>query len=244
MPHFIESAGPTTDTTAAPGPGDSGALESLLQRRFSCRGFLPQPVAPELIERVLALAQRTASWCNAQPWQMVITRGEATERLRSALMDEMQRPSEEAPDFPWPTAYRDVYQQRRRECGFGLYDAVGIARGDRAASARQAMENFRLFGAPHVAIVTTPADLGVYGAVDCGAYVQNFMLAATSLGLATIAQASLATRPGFIRRHFGLPDERRIVCGISFGYEDPAHPANRFRTTRADWRGEATVLDR
>jgi hypothetical protein len=23
------------------------------------------------------------------------------------------------------------------------------------------------------------------------------------------------------------------VCGISFGYEDPAHPANRFRTTRA-----------
>ena len=244
MPHFIESAGPTTDTTAAPGPGDSGALESLLQRRFSCRGFLPQPVAPELIERVLALAQRTASWCNAQPWQMVITRGEATERLRSALMDEMQRPSEEAPDFPWPTAYRDVYQQRRRECGFGLYDAVGIARGDRAASARQAMENFRLFGAPHVAIVTTPADLGVYGALDCGAYVQNFMLAATSLGLATIAQASLATRPGFIRRHFGLPDERRIVCGISFGYEDPAHPANRFRTTRADWRGEATVLDR
>ena len=44
-------------------PGDSAALERLLQRRFSCRGFLPGPVAPELIERVLALAQRTASWC-------------------------------------------------------------------------------------------------------------------------------------------------------------------------------------
>ncbi len=236
MPHSIVNA-----TTDAPHPDDSAALERLLHRRFSCRGFLPQPVAPELIERVLALAQRTASWCNAQPWQLVITRGAATERFRTALYEEMQRPGDEAPDFAWPTAYRDAYQARRRECGFGLYDAVGIARGDRAASAAQAMQNFRLFGAPHVAIVTTPADLGVYGAVDCGAYVQNFMLAATSLGLASIAQAALATRPGFIRRHFGLPDDRRIVCGISFGYEDPAHPANTFRTTRADWRGEVTL---
>jgi nitroreductase len=246
MPHATAN-----DPADPPAPAlpfdDSAALERLLQRRFSCRGFLPQPVAPALIERVLALAQRTASWCNAQPWQLVITRGEATERFRTALYEEMQRPDgegvDEPPDFAWPTAYRDAYQARRRECGFGLYDAVGIARGDRAASAAQAMQNFRLFGAPHVAIVTTPADLGVYGAVDCGAYVQNFMLAATSLGLATIAQAALATRPGFIRRHFGLPDERRIVCGISFGHEDPAHPANAFRTTRADWRGEVRLLD-
>jgi nitroreductase len=80
--------------------------------------------------------------------------------------------------------------------------------------------------------------------VDCGAYVQNFLLAAASLGLASIAQAALASRPEFIRRHFGLPAERRIVCGISFGYEDPAHPANGFRTTRADWRGEVMLLDR
>jgi nitroreductase len=247
MPHTIEHS-PEGTPTNTPDVDDSAALERLLQRRFSCRGFLPQPVAPDIIERVLALAQRTASWCNAQPWQLVVTRGEATERFRTALFDEMQHAngeaSDEPPDFAWPTAYRDAYQARRRECGFGLYDAVGIAHGDRAASARQAMENFRLFGAPHVAIVTTPADLGVYGAVDCGAYVQNFMLAATSLGLGCIAQAALATRPEFIRRHFGLPAERRIVCGISFGYADPAHPANGFRTTRADWRTEVTVLDR
>ena len=42
----------------------------------------------------------------------------------------------------------------------------------------------------------------------------------------------------------GTEAERRIVCGISFGYQDPAHPANAFRTTRADWRTEVTVLDR
>ena len=51
-----------------------------------------------------------------------------------------------------------------------------------------------MFGAPHVAIVTSDEALGVYGAVDCGAYVSNFMLAAHSLGVGSIAQAALAGR--------------------------------------------------
>src|SRR5262249_28463996 len=122
---------------------------------------------------------------------------------------------------------------RRRECGFQLYHATGVARGDRAAGDRQRMENFRFFGAPHVAIVTTDEYLGVYGAIDCGAYVGNFMLAAQALGVATIAQASLAAYPEFWRAEVGLSRDRWLVCGISFGFEDRVHPANKFRTTRA-----------
>ena len=38
---------------------------------------------------------------------------------------------------------------------FQLYNALNIARGDKSAYARQALENFNFFGAPHVAIVTT-----------------------------------------------------------------------------------------
>ncbi|HSK41142.1 MAG TPA: nitroreductase, partial [Arenibaculum sp.] len=190
------------------------ALRRLMSARFSCRGFLPQPVPRGDIERILALAQRTASWCNAQPWQLVITSGDATERFRRRLLEAGGEPAE--PDFPWPREYRDVYLERRRECGFALYNSVGIGRGDREGAARQHLENFRLFGAPHVAIVTSPEALGVYGAVDCGAYVGNFMLAARSLGLACIAQAALAMRPALVRDHFGLPADRLVVCGISF----------------------------
>jgi hypothetical protein len=36
-----------------------------------------------------------------------------------------------------------------------------------------------------------------------------------------------------VRAHFGLSDDRRVVCGISFGYPDRAHKANSYRTTRA-----------
>lgn len=207
-------------------------FERLLAQRYSCRGFLPGQVPRETIERILALAQRTASWCNSQPWKLWITSGAQTERFRQALCAHAAaHPAR--PDLEWPREYRGVYLDRRRECGLQLYEAVGVQRGDRAAGERQRMENFRLFGAPHAAIVTSDEALGTYGAIDCGAYVGNFMLAAHSLGVASIAQAALGAHAQFTREYFGIPSDRLIVCGISFGFADPAHPANAFRTTRA-----------
>lgn len=216
-------------------PADTQALARLVRDRHSCRAFLPAPVPRATIDAMLAIAQGSASWCNSQPWQAIVTEGTATDRFRAALHAHATSTdwAQEAPDLAFPERYVGLYKERQRETGWALYQSVGVAFGDRAASARQMQENFRLFGAPHVMIVTTEADLGVYGAIDCGAYVTHVMLAAQSLGIATIAQAALAGVSGFVRAHFAIPPERRIVCGISFGYADTAHPANGFRTTRA-----------
>ena len=210
---------------------DTEALERLLSTRHSCRGFLREPVADDLIVRILSISQRTPSWCNAQPWQVIITKGPATERFRRALCDYVAK-NPPAPDMAFPREYRGAYLERRRACGFRLYEAVGVARGDREAYAKQGFENYKLFGAPHVAIVTSDEALGTYGAVDCGAYVNNFLLAAQSVGIASIPQAALASHSKFVREHFGLGDDRLVVCGISFGYEDRASRANSFRTNR------------
>jgi nitroreductase len=230
---------PETDRPPAQ-PADG--LSELLAQRYSCRAFRPDPVPRDVIERILLLAQRTASWCNAQPWQVIVTCGAATDRFREAL-GRHAREHQPEPDFAFPREYHDVYLARRRECGFQLYASLGIARGDREAAARQRLENFRLFGAPHVAIITTDEGLGVYGAIDCGAYVSNFALAARSQGVATVAQAALAAYPKFIRAHFRLPDRRLVVCAISFGYEDATHPANGFRTSRADIADAVTWVE-
>ena len=95
------------------------------------------------------------------------------------------------------------------------------------------LENYRLFGAPHVAIVTTEADLGPYGAMDTGGFVALFTLAAEARGLASIPQAAVAAQAPFLRDWFGIPENRQILCAISFGREDRDHPANAFRTERA-----------
>jgi nitroreductase len=219
---------------------DTDRIEHLLRARHSCRAFRPDPVPRPVIERILALAQRTASWCNAQPWHVVVTSGAATERFRDACYRLAEEETPPAPDFAYPREYRGVYLARRRECGWQLYDSVGVKRGDRDASRRQRLQNYRLFGAPHLAIVTTDEALGVYGAIDCGGYVSTFLLAAESLGVAAIPQAALAVYPDFIRAHFGLGADRRVVCGISFGYEDKSDAANGYRTSRAPL-GEAVA---
>lgn len=219
-----------------------GVLEQLLNDRYSCRAFKPDAVPRDIIERVLRTAQRTASWCNSQPWQVLIASGEAKEAFRKLIYAEAMTGKGEH-DFPPPREYLGVYQERRRESGFQLYNTLGIARGDKAAYARQALENYNFFGAPHVAIIHTDEPLGVYGAVDCGAYVSNFMLAAQALGLATIPQAALARQSGLIRRHFNLADDRRVVCGISFGYGDHDALVNSYRTSRASVAETVTFVE-
>jgi nitroreductase len=221
---------------------EAETLGELLSRRFSCRGFSRQLVGRDTIEAILGLAQLTPSGCNAQPWQVTVTSGAATDRFRAALTTHA-RDNPPAPDLPFPREYREPYKQRRREAAWNLYDSVGVARGDRAGSARQSMLNFSFFGAPHVAIVTTDEALGPYGAVDCGLYVGTFLLAAQAFGVAAVPQGALAEHSGFIRSYLGLSDRRLVVCGISFGFEDPDHPANRFRTERAAIHEVATFLD-
>lgn len=228
----------------APTPPADAVFEQLLAERYSCRGYLPEPVPREIISRMFALAQRTPSWCNSQPWQAHVLSGPRMARFRAALVEHATRHADQiTPDIPFPERYSGIHQTRRRECGFQLYDAVGVARGDRAASMAQALRNFAFFDAPHVAIITSGRELGSYGAADCVAYVNNLMLAARSLGVASIAQAALAGHAGFIREHLGIADDRLLICGVSFGYEDAAHPANQFRTHRAAQDEVVTWLD-
>ncbi|MGD9878897.1 MAG: nitroreductase [Reyranella sp.] len=177
------------------------ALEALLNSRFSCRAFLPDPVPWPVIARVLRLAQRTATWCNTQPWHL---------------------------------EYRGIYLDRRREAGFSLYQMLGIARSDTATRDAQLLENYRFSAAPHVVFVTSDEALRTYGAVDCGAYVANFLLAAQACGLSAIAPAAPARYSDFLRDYLGFGADRLFVCGLSLGYGDTAHRANTFGTDRAD----------
>ena len=194
-----------------------------------------------VIERILALAQRTASWCNCQPWQVAVTEGAATERLRQALLARAEEPGF-TPDFSPPSTATPIW--RAAASRFQLYGAVGVARGDREGYRRQELRNFQLFDAPHVAVISTDAALGEYGAIDCGGYVATFLLAAQANGVAAVPQASLAMYPEVLRETLDIDPARRVVCGISFGYEDTAHPANSYRTSRATLDEAVTWLSR
>lgn len=207
------------------------ALESILGERYSCRGFTDEPVAPEILRRLFTTAQRTASWCNSQAWQVHLLSGDDTAALAKRLTDRAVSGPEQ-PDIPGPATYEGVYQDRRRTCGFALYNAVGIERDDKEGRLVQMLKNFSFFGAPHTAIITSPQALGTYGVMDCGGYVANLLNAAQALGINAIAQAAPAMYADAVRDHLGIAEDRNIVCTVSLGHADSEHPANAFRTER------------
>lgn len=209
------------------------SLATLMQTRFSCRAYKPDPVPDDVIHNIIELARRAASWSNIQPWDnMIITRPETTKRLSAALLAaDAQNPAGSS-DIPYPESYPEAHMARRREVGFGLYKALGIAREDRKARHEHHLRNFKFFDAPHVALLSVPKVLGVYGVLDIGAFVSSFLLAAHSQGVGSVAQAALALQSPTIHTFFDLPEDVMFVCGISFGYADPENPANKFRSSR------------
>lgn len=211
-----------------------GTLAALAGRRHSCRAFQPQPLARARIEEMLRIAQAAPSDCNSQSWRVLVLSGPPLERLRAALIEAAVGDQPTEPDVPLVERYEGVLQDRRRACGWALYDAVGVRKGDREGSHRQALENFRLFGAPHLALITVPAAMGARGVFDAGIYAGFLLLAAEALGIAAVPQASITRYAQVIRRHAGIPPAHHILCGVAFGTEDATHPANAFRTTRAD----------
>ena len=115
--------------------GQQEYLRQIVERRRSCRAFLPEPVPEDTITAVLETAQHSPSWCNTQPWQLTITSGTGTDAFRAALLHhvdgEAGRPCES--DIPRPTGYTGRRLARRRECGWALYESVGVTRGDENA---------------------------------------------------------------------------------------------------------------
>ncbi|MBU9560850.1 nitroreductase family protein [Burkholderia multivorans] len=210
------------------------ALDRLTSGRSTCRAYRHTALDRELIRSIVGMAGRAASWCNVQPWQLVVTETpESTERFRQALMQRVAAHPDNESDLPFPPSYEGIYRERRRGAGLALYSALGIGPKESERSAEQALRNFRLFDAPHVAIVTVPAELGPYALVDAGGFVSSFLIAAYAHGVATTPQGALARHARFVREYFGIPDTQHMICGISFGYAEDAHPVNQFRTTRA-----------
>jgi hypothetical protein len=206
-------------------------LDQTIRERRSVRGFLPRPVPRETLEEVLALAQQAPSNCNVQPWRVYIASGDSLNKLRTALVEAATAGA--APVMVAPVdEFMGGYRDKQVACAVELYGKMGIARGDRAGRLNAALRNFEFFDAPHVAYICMAKSFGIGVALDVGMYVQTLMLAMQSRGISSCAQASLRSFPELAAEQLGIPDDEQILCGLSFGYEDPTVPANQTRQPR------------
>lgn len=198
------------------------SFHDVVHMRRSARQFLPTPLTPGDIAAILADAQRAPSNCNTQPWIVHIVSGGAKAELTKALVEHADN-SSFSPDFSWDEkAFPEVLDERRREQGKMYYEALGIARGDLEGRREALLRNLNFFNAPHAAFLFMPSvGDNVRVAADLGMYAQTFLLSLTARGFAGIPQTLLGLFGGPVRSVLGIPDNMKLLFGISFGYADP-----------------------
>ena len=202
-------------------------VEAAIGSRRSVRGFTPQTVPRETVERILAVSSRAPSMTNTQPWRVHVLTGPALARFGAEILAAHEAGEEPEREYDYyPKTWKSPFIERRRQVGWALYGLLGIGRGDHAATAKQTGRNYSFFGAPVGMIFTIDRELGLGSWLDIGMFIENIMVAARGCGLDTCAQAAFASYHAIIRRHLAIPDIEMVVCGMALGYADPAERAN------------------
>jgi nitroreductase len=221
---------PETSTSAA------AAVDEAIVTRQSVRAFLPTPVERATVERLLALASRSASGSNIQPWRVQVIAGAIKDRLTRAIFDAVARDGFEPYQREWnyyPVNWREPFLARRRKIGWDMYNLLGVAKGDFEGTQRARMRNYEFFGAPVGMIFTLDEDLEIGSWLDLGIYLGTLMVAARGHGLHTCPQAAFADFHKIIRPLLNIPEKEVIVCGMALGHIDPDAPVNKLATERA-----------
>ncbi|MBA6411953.1 nitroreductase [Parahaliea sp. F7430] len=207
-------------------------FRTVVAQRYACRAFLPKRVPQATLEAIFKDAACAPSNCNTQPWLVHVASGAVLEELRKELPARFMA-GEFSMDFPYDGSYEGVYKTRQHAAAKALYDALGIAREDKAARHQAFMQNFSFFDAPHVAFLFLPEPFGLREAADLGMFAQTLMLSMTAHGLASCPQTALSFLADPLRQQLGVEANNKLLFGISFGYPDPDAAANRCRTDRA-----------
>jgi nitroreductase len=228
-------------TAAGDALAQLAGLEAAWTRRKSIRAFRPEPVDRATLTRMFSAAQRAPSWCNVQPWRVAITEPPKTRVLADAMVAAAKSGLPHS-EVPFPLDYPPPYAQHRRDCGVALYQAMGVARDDKAGRYDAWLRNYMFFDAPHVAIIACDRRLGPYLYVDVGVWLGYVLTAAEVLGVSTCPMASVAAYPEPLREHLPIGEHDVVLFGLSLGYADDAAPANRCRTTRAPVDANVTFI--
>jgi nitroreductase len=236
-------------------------FSNFLASRRSTREFLPTPIAPELIEKILKDSLTAPSWSNTRPFKVAVATGEVRERIssefltrwgvlskimRKGLLNKLRIIYSR---YGLPTSNRSIakpypaeLKPRAERVGREMYETFGVARGDRTARDQQWAKNYSFFGAPVELFIYVHKSLHIYAASDAGLMMENLMLSAHAHGLGTCAQGAVAIWDDVVRKEFDIPKGYRLLCGIAMGYPSDS-PVNDFKANRIDV-AELTVKPR
>ena len=214
--------------------GAAASVSEAIHTRHSIRRFDAKPVEQAKLDAIFTTSLRTPSWKNSQPWNVHVVTGEKLKRL-ARLLTAAALAGELGPDIAWPAVYPADAKRRMFDLGMKIYGVAGIDRKDKAARDQFMVDNFKFFAAPVGVFITSNFELNYYVGIDIGCYLQSLMLLAREQGLGTCPQAALSAMPKIVRAELGLPEEQKVLVGLSLGYPLSEPELNRYHTPRENY---------
>ena len=215
-----------------------------IEKRKSIRGYRPDPVPKEVLQRILDLAGQAPSAMNTQPWEFIILSGEVLDKVRQGNIEKLRSgaiPNPEHVVTGWPR--ESIYRRRQVDLARQLFRLMDIPGEDKQKRSEWLERGFRFFDAPAAIVLVADRCLSESGPLlDIGALIQTICLAALDFGLGTCIEDQGTMYPDVLRRFAHIPGSRRIVITIAIGYPDPDFPANKVESEREPIRNVSTWL--
>ncbi|XDD46401.1 nitroreductase [Leptospira sp. WS39.C2] len=209
------------------------SVTEAMETRHSIREYETTPIPEEVLKRIFETSLRSPSWKNSQPWKVHIISGAKKEKLADSLTKAAME-SSPAPETNWPESYPSDAKKRMFDLGMKIYGVAGIDRKDKEARDQFMLRNFSFFGAPTAVFITSKFDLNFFVGIDLGCFLQSVLLLAREEGLGTCPQAALGAFPQVVRNELNLPNDEKVIMGLSIGYPKPNSDLNRFHTPREE----------
>lgn len=170
----------------------------VIKGRHSIRHFRPDPVAREVVERLIESAGSAPSAMNEQPWQFYCCRGESRGALGRIVSQATMHLSE----------YMEVLGPKRYEDAVEWYSSLGDA--------------------PVLIAVSCVTPRGEFEAMNrylsVGAAIENLQLAAVHEGLGSCNITFTHWVEDDIAQLLGVPDDHTLVSLIALGYPGQVPP--------------------
>lgn len=212
-----------------------------VESRRSIRAFKPEPVAREVLLKILAAANWSPSWADTQPWEVFVAGGASLARIREGFLARFEAGVPMAGDIPRPQEWPPSVKQRMLDFVEDRCAALGVIPGDEAARQASMRRNFEFFDAPVGVFLCLHKDLSPWSYFDLGLFAQSLMLAAMEYSVGSVVAVNLAAYPDVIREELAIPEDYAVMIGIALGYEDPESAENQCRSIRRPVEDAVTI---